>query len=245
MTNAVPPPGLITRGTALFLDFDGTLSPIKDDPDACRLPEGGAAVLTGLAEALGGALALVSGRDARDLAARTPRGIWRAGNHGGIVLRPGQTEPDAVPAAPEALLALAEEVAGEAPGVRVEEKAAVLAIHTRAVPEREAAILERLREAVGALDGYKLQHGKRIIELKPEDMDKGVVIGRLCAAAPFAGRSPVFAGDDTTDEDGFAVVHDLHGHAIKVGDGASQARYRLPHPDAVWDWLRAGLDAIA
>ena len=238
------PVGLIGADTALFLDFDGTLTALRDDPDLCALPEGGAEALTGLSAALGGALAMVSGRDARDLTRRTPLAVWRAGNHGGIVLAPGQAEPDAVPEAPDALLDAARRVADANPGVKVEEKAAVLAVHTRACPECEPDVLAALRHAVARIPGYKLQHGKRVIELKPEGVDKGIVIRRLMGHAPFAGRAPVFVGDDTTDEDGFAAVAALGGAAVKVGDGATSARYRLADPDAVWDWLRAAHDEI-
>jgi trehalose 6-phosphate phosphatase len=234
-----PPRGLL-RGAALFLDFDGTLSPIQDDPDAVHLPKGGAAMLQILSDRLGGALALVSGRDARDLTERVPASLWRAGNHGGMVLRPGQTEPNEVPSPPEAL-SEAVRALGQREGLLVEEKAAVLAVHTRARPEREEAVLDALREIVGSQDGYKLQHGKRVIELKPLGVDKGVVIERLCAEPPFAGRTPVFLGDDTTDEDGFLVVHRLGGAAVKIGEGESAARYRLEGPDAVWAWLREAL----
>ena len=240
-----PPPGLLSARSALFLDFDGTLTALRDDPDACALPGGGADVLSGLSGRLGGALAMVSGRDARDLTRRTPIELWRAGNHGGIVLPPGQAEPDEVPEAPDALLAVARRVADAHPGVFVEEKAAVLAVHTRACPACEPDVLAALKDAVADVPGYKLQHGKRVIELKPEGVDKGVVIRRLMGEATFEGRVPVFVGDDTTDEDGFAVVRDLHGDAIKVGDGETVARYRLEGPEHVWAWLRAAHDAIA
>lgn len=243
--NATPPAGLIDAGTALFLDFDGTLNALQDDPDACALPPGGAEVLIALSDALGGALAMVSGRDARDLTKRVPLSVWRAGNHGGIVLAPGQADADDVPEAPGALLAVAKTIAAEHPGVFVEEKAAVLAIHTRARPDAEADVLAALGSAVADVPGYKLQHGKRVIELKPEGVDKGVVITRLSGDEPFAGRTAIFVGDDTTDEDGFAAVAALGGHAVKVGDGATSARYRLGDPDAVWAWLRAAKDAIA
>lgn len=238
-----PPVGLL-RGAALFLDFDGTLAPLQEDPDAVALPKGGHAVLEMACDRLGGALAIVSGRDARDVTRRVPTRLWRAGNHGGIVLRPGQAEPDEVPSPPEGLLAGVREVIGGHEGVFVEEKAAVLAVHTRAAPGREAEVLDALRALVADTEGYRLQHGKRVIELKPEGVDKGTVIRRLCAEAPFAGRVPIFLGDDTTDEDGFAVVRDLGGAAIKVGDGETSARYRLADPRAVWAWLRSELDAV-
>ena len=244
MSDQTAPPGLITRDAALFLDFDGTLTALRDDPDQCALPDGGAELLTGLSDRLDGALAMVSGRDARDLTRRTPLGVWRAGNHGGIVLAPGQAEPKEVPAAPEALVTTAQRIAGAHPGVFVEEKAAVLAVHTRPCPECEPDVLAALEEAVADVPGYKLQHGKRVIELKPQGVDKGVVIERLMADAPFARRAPVFVGDDTTDEDGFAAVARLGGQAVKVGDGDTSARYRLADPDAVWAWLRAAHDDI-
>ena len=245
-THPAPPPGLIGPDAALFLDFDGTLAAIQDDPAAVRLPPGGAETLIRLAEALGGALALVSGRDARDLTERVPDSLWRAGNHGGMVLRPGEREPapDAIPAAPPALKRAAERLAG-LHGIWVEEKAAVLALHTRENPGAELAILDTLRAVLAEGHPYKLQHGKRIIELKPQGTDKGVAIRRLCEDAPFAGRTPVFVGDDTTDEDGFAAVASLGGHAVKVGDGASSARYRLPGPDGVWSWLEHAADGLA
>ena len=243
-THPAPPLDLVGSSTALFLDFDGTLAAIQDDPGAVRLRAGGAATLERLAAGLRGALALVSGRDARDLTERVPLSLWRAGNHGGMVLEPGQREPSEVPAPPAGLRAAANRIA-RAHGAWVEEKAAVLALHTRANPDAEPAILEALRGVVAAGHAYKLQHGKRIIELKPEGMDKGVVIRSLCGTAPFAGRTPVFVGDDTTDEDGFAAVASLGGAGVKVGDGASSARYRLPGPDGVWSWLEHAADGLA
>ncbi|WP_031554978.1 trehalose-phosphatase [Parvularcula oceani] len=239
------PPALLTAKTALFLDFDGTLAPLQDDPDAVNLPEGGAATLTDLSERLGGAVALVSGRDARDVTARVPVMLWRAGNHGGIVLSPGEAEPATVPSAPEALTEAVREAVAAFPGVVVEEKAAVLAIHYRQNPDCQEPLLASLSGIADANEGYKLQHGKRVIELKPEGVDKGVVIERLMKEAPFAGRTPLFLGDDTTDEDGFAVVQRLGGDAVKVGDGETSARYRLDGPDEVWNWMRKALHEFA
>ncbi|MBB4659603.1 trehalose-phosphatase [Parvularcula dongshanensis] len=239
------PPHDFLSGAALFLDFDGTLSPLQDDANAVWLPEGGAEMLDALEKALGGALALISGRDGRDLSRRVPTSLWRAGNHGNMVLAPGVSEPGTLPEAPADLLRAAEAIAHANRGVFVEEKAAVLAIHTRANPEAEPAVLDALRGLAAKTEGYKLQHGKRVIELKPVGMDKGVAIERLMEDAPFAGRRPVFFGDDATDEDGFAVVQRLGGEAVKVGDGDTIARYRLDDPDDVWAFLKEALNGLS
>ncbi len=99
-----------------------------------------------------------------------------------------------------------------------------------------AALAGRLREA--QLDGYALMLGKMVAELKPETVDKGLAIRDLCSRSPFAGRRPVFVGDDVTDEAGFAAVNSLGGVSVKVGDlSASSARYALTDVAAVHEWL--------
>ena len=76
-----------------------------------------------------------------------------------------------------------------------------------------------------------------VFEIKPGGRDKGTAIAEFMAEAPFAGRLPVFIGDDSTDEDGFAVVNQLGGHSIKVGDGETRAHWHLADADAVLNWL--------
>ena len=88
-----------------------------------------------------------------------------------------------------------------------------------------------------------LQPGKRVVELKPAGRDKGVAIADLMEEPPFVGRVPVFVGDDATDEFGFSVVNEMHGHSIKVGGGPTSARFRLKTVSAVKDWLAQGLEA--
>ena len=91
-----------------------------------------------------------------------------------------------------------------------------------------------------AIDGqpqFELLHGKFVFEVKPAGVNKGTAIDAFMREAPFAGRVPVFAGDDTTDESGFAIVQPLGGVAIKVGTGPSQALHRLDSPRAVYEWL--------
>src|SRR3989454_11596751 len=74
---------------------------------------------------------------------------------------------------------------------------------------------------------YCVQTGKRIVEMKPAGKDKGVAVLEFMQEEPFRGRTPVFIGDDTTDEYGFATVNRLHGHSVKVGPGRTVAHWRL------------------
>ena len=95
-----------------------------------------------------------------------------------------------------------------------------------------------MRSVAAAMgEEYALQSGKRVVELKPSGKDKGDAVREFMLEAPFNGRTPVFVGDDVTDEHGFAVVNSLDGHSIKVGGGPTAAGWRLPNVRAVRAWL--------
>nr|WP_245242937.1 trehalose-phosphatase [Pararhodobacter sp. SW119] len=226
----------LTARDALYLDFDGTLAEIGPDPDAIMLSATTLAALTALAARLGGALAVLSGRDLRDLARRTPDSLWRVGGHGLEVLPPGATIPPAASAPSgsfmDALLPLA-----VIPGVRIEVKGPVVAIHYRAAPEAEVACLEAAKAALDLAPGYSVQSGKMIVELKPQGADKGAALRRLASLEPFAGRRPIMLGDDTTDEDAMRAARALGGIAVKVGEGESVADLRANDPAAVRAWI--------
>lgn len=223
-------------GDALVLDFDGTLAEIGPDPDAIWLPGPTQRNLVDVAAYLGGALAILSGRDLRDLARRTPSEVWRLGGHGLEVLPPGAAPPPAAARAPDALLAMLNEVAGR-PGVRLEIKGPVIALHYRAAPEAGPACLAAAKIAARAVPDHVMQAGKMVVEIKPAHANKGVALRRLATAPPFLGRRMVMLGDDATDEDAMAAATALGGMAIKVGPGASVASLRMADPRAVRDWL--------
>lgn len=224
---------------ALFLDFDGTLVDIAREPGLVEVPPVLLARLRELSASLAGALALVSGRPVADLDTHLhPLRLAAAGEHG--------AELRFVPGAavthhsrlPEEVAAVAQALADECPGVLVELKTASTSVHFRKAPEWEATVVERMREVAQAWPAYELLHGKMVVEFKPAAVNKGLAIRELAGRAPFAGRRPVFVGDDTTDEAGFAVVNELDGISVRVGvHQDTAAQFHLPDVAAVHAWL--------
>ncbi|MEM8935927.1 MAG: trehalose-phosphatase [Pseudomonadota bacterium] len=222
---------------ALFLDFDGTLAPLQPNPDTVFIAEARAKSLQDLAAQLGGALAIISGRDVRDLSKRTPHSLWRIGGHGLDVCAPS-APPALQSKAPLAALRQAVESAtAEKPGVRIEFKGPIMAVHYRAAPRHGEALIAELSDIVASYKDYKVQAGKMVIEVKPRAADKGAALEAMMVRAPFAGRRPIMVGDDVTDEDAFSAAAALGGFGVKVGEGVSVAQWRLPSVEDVWTWL--------
>ncbi|WP_084417989.1 trehalose-phosphatase [Henriciella litoralis] len=237
MADLKPPPAL-TRSHALFLDFDGTLAPIQDDPDTVMLPDDAAAALISIEPLIGEAIALISGRDIRDLSSRVPLDYWRAGGHGLEICKPGQRPPVQPAGAPRDLCKAVEMITHGVEGVVVEHKGPVIAIHFRQAPEMGETLLARLTDWLRDTPEYKVQAGKMVLEAKPSHANKGRALEQMMSHPPFAGRTPVMVGDDTTDEDAFKVVNRLGGFAIKVGDGDTVATYHLDTPRDVAKWIK-------
>lgn len=238
----LPPPPVPATPWALFLDVDGTLLELAGRPDAVVVPPALPALLDALAAALGGALALVSGRALADVDRLfAPHRYALAGSHGAEWRLPGSTVVQhlALPALDAAAERLAAFVEAH-PGTLMERKSHGLALHWRNAPAAEdgaRACMAALHAGLG--EAFRLLDGKAVLELLPAGIDKGAAVGRFCAAAPFAGRVPVFVGDDVTDEAGFAAVNARGGFAVHVGSAgrSSAATHRLPTPAAVGVWL--------
>ncbi len=216
--------------TAFFLDVDGTLLGFKDQPQDVVADPTLLDILRRLRQAAGGAVALVSGRMTADLDRIVEPLVLPAGGVHGAELRfaDGRKivrkshELAAVRPAAEALAACA--------GLIFEAKGATaFAIHYRRAPEREQEVLRALEGLVVGHD-LMVQRGKMVAEVKARDLHKGAAIEALMGSAPFVGRSPLFIGDDLTDEHGFAAVLALGGRAVKVGAGETIASDRLTDP---------------
>lgn len=230
----------ITADTALFLDFDGTLVELASQPEAVVVPPTLTSTLAALYGQLDGALALVSGRRLLDLDGfLAPLQLPAAAEHG-AQRRNGQGQLFSAPAADlQHVLAAAEQLVRQHPGLRLEDKNLALSLHYRHAPELEALCLQVMQAAVAQSPGLQLMQGKCVIDIKPAGVSKGTAIAAFMAEAPFAGRLPVFAGDDVTDEDGFREVQLLGGHAIKVGAGGSAARHRCGDVAGLTEWLHS------
>lgn len=240
--NLAPPPPLhellANAPLALFVDFDGTLVDIAPAPDAIAVPAGLGSRLEALADRLAGRLALISGRAIENVEAHSgPLAIACAGSHG-AVLRAADGAALGDPAA-----MLSEEVSAAvahfatAHGVGYEGKPHGAALHSRNAPHLEADCARFLRE-LAAQHGLAVKQGKRVAELVAPGCDKGAAVRAFMAGPPFAGATPVFVGDDATDEDGFVACAALGGFGVAVGERPSAAaRYGLSGPREVYEWL--------
>ncbi|WP_404482413.1 trehalose-phosphatase [Novosphingobium sp. BL-52-GroH] len=238
-----PAPLGIGAQAALFLDFDGTLVEIADHPDAVVVAPGLAGLVAALSDTLDGRLAIVTGRSIAALEALLgPVEVAVAGSHGGE-FRPragALVQPLADPLPGEVVAAL-ERFAGAHGDLLVEPKPFSVAVHYRRHPEALEALLACAQDLAGAR-GLALKHGKQVIELAMPGSDKGTAVTRFMGLPAFAGASPLFLGDDVTDEDAFHAVRHLGGQGVLVGPmRATAASARLPDVAAVHEWLVSGL----
>lgn len=242
MTNLPPPPAtLIPEETAFFLDVDGTLTDIIPDPAAVRLTPQACTVLQQLFDWTGGAVALISGRSIAQLDQITdPLRLPVVGVHGletrlsdGAVTR---NLPDV--ATHTALIALVRNFAGHH-GLLIETKPGAVALHFRRYPELAATSVHFMQQLADRDARLSLLTGKMVVELVFGRTTKGDAIANLMQTPPFLGRAAFFAGDDVTDETGFACINRLEGISLKIGEGDTTARHSLPHPAALIRYLSA------
>jgi trehalose 6-phosphate phosphatase len=238
---AGPPPVLDPDRCALFLDYDGTLVELAPTPAEAVADAQLRGLLAALQVRLTGALAIVTGRPVADIDGfLAPMRLTVAGLHGLVRRRhDGHVTEAALPAGllTPVRATLARFVATH-PGTMLEDKRLSLAVHYRQAPEAEAAAGRLARALAEDSDGrLRLQRGKMVVELLPAGFDKGGAIAALLDEPDFRGRTPVFIGDDVTDEAGFAGVNASGGTSIRVGAGPTVAAHQLGDVAALRRWL--------
>ena len=216
---------------ALFLDFDGTLVDLAQQPESITIPHGLVETLARLQRQLDGAVAVVSGRPIAQIDRfLEPLTLCVAGVHGAERRRADGTMTW-LPLVPMAAVeTAARALAQDHPPLQVEAKRGSVAVHFRQEPSLGPLCERTMQDAVARTPGLALLRGKMVVEAKPARACKGRAILDFLEEAPFRGRTPVFIGDDVTDEAGFCAVQALGGLGVKVGDGPSAAAERLASP---------------
>lgn len=235
-----PLPSLDFAADALLLDIDGTLIDIAPTPESVFVPEALKLHLSELRKLLNGALALVSGRTLAAIDELfAPLKFVAAGCHGAEL----RLDPEEQVLRPAPLLTTSErariaEIAKIDPRIRLEDKHYTMAIHYRLAPELENMLFGAVNSLLDKLPpNLEVICGKDVIEIKLPGFNKGTGITAIMQHPPFAGRRPIFLGDDTTDEDGFAVLADLKGLGISVGRLLPGAQKWVKSPREVRHWL--------
>lgn len=234
---------LALSAISLFLDVDGTLLEIAARPQAVSVSDELRSRLRSLYVASGGAVALVSGRAIADLDALfAPLTLPSAGLHG--FERRGASGdyrrgPAPSAAALESARRVMSQLAQRHAGLLVEDKGFALALHYRGVPRLEGTVIRSMEELAASVPEHlELQRGKMVVELRPAGATKARAIAAFLDEAPFAGRVPVFIGDDLTDEPAFELVNRRNGVSVVVGaTRPSAAQARLEDVTAVRSWL--------
>jgi trehalose 6-phosphate phosphatase len=213
-------PSLATDTIALFLDLDGTLLEIAATPSSVVVPPDLATDLAAASVALGGALAIVSGRALREIdRLLAPLHLPAAAEHGAIIRLANGAHDELDAKVPEAWVTDLQALQSVHAGVLIEHKAHSVVAHFRNAPRAEEA-LRRAAAACVARDPehFEILAGKMIVEIRPINARKGRAVSYFMAAAPFHGRTPVFVGDDVTDEDGFTAAEKLGGVGLHVAE---------------------------
>ncbi len=246
----VPPHG---RKPAVFLDYDGTLTPIVARPQDAILSESMRETLRRLAALC--PVAIVSGRDLADVRALVGlQGLWYAGSHGFDIAGPDgeRTEyeggRDYLPALDQADQSLRKALA-TIKGCLVERKHFSIATHYRLVDPSEVDLVKQtVRSIHGQQPGLRLKGGKKVLELQPDvEWDKGKALRWLMQVLRLDSTRfvPIYIGDDVTDEDAFReLASDGVGIIVAQDNGQTQASYRLKDPDAVQAFLTGLADKL-
>jgi trehalose 6-phosphate phosphatase len=241
---ALPAPPPLAPACALFLDFDGTLVDLAPRPDEVVVHERLPGLLERVVDFLDGAVAVITGRWLAEVDGLLKLQLPGAGVHGAELREADtarmQVQLRQVPGIGEVVAALRLRFSGD-PRVLVEDKGAAVALHYRLAPGRAAECIEALRMLVAQRPGLEAVAGNMVVEARTRGVHKGQALRTLAREPAFAGRTPVFVGDDVSDEDAFVVAAQAGGWGVKVGTAPTVARYRCAGVAQVHGWLESSL----
>lgn len=234
------------EGVFVGFDFDGTLAPIAEDPEAPTLSERIESPLQKLVQHQNVGVAVISGRELEDLVDRVGvDDIIYAGNHGLEIYRDGvytvRADADEYETFLQSVADTLHRSVADVPGCRIEHKGVTLSVHVRQTPSNRVDDVRRTVESeVNDNSELELTRGKQVFELRPSvSVDKGDTLTMLSAEMSQDWLT-LYLGDDTTDEDAFEAIQP-DGIGIHIGSNPeTAAQYRIPTQQEVpafLDWL--------
>lgn len=231
------------RHAAIFLDIDGTLLDIAPTPLEVMVSDELRATLASLFATFGGAVAFVSGRPVAEMDRLFhPLRLPAVGGHGAeIRFTPkSETRRSKIATLDDDLRAAFARIGRIGDGVIVEDKGYSIAIHYRLAPQLGGEIMKAVTAVCKneRCDSLEVLPGKLVIEIKPGGYDKGTGLREMMSVPPFTGRTPIFIGDDITDNAAFAVLPDFSGSGFSVGGVVPGTSFNFDGPQDVRRWLR-------
>lgn len=224
-----------------MLDLDGTLLELAPTPDLVVVPHDLPRTLRRLRAQLGDALAIVTGRPIDQIDALLPNTPYAvAGEHGGAIRHQprGPVIRASLPDPPVDWVIEAAKIIERHPGALLEQKQRGFVLHYRQAPECGDALRQAALDLIAAeAHRFQVLEAAMAWEVRPHGVDKGVAVSALAAEAPFAGRRPIFIGDDVTDEDGMRAARELSGAGLRVDDAFGS-------PASVRAWLQRSAEAL-
>ncbi len=237
----------------LFLDYDGTLTPIVATPDLAFCPPEVRAILAELRDLSKIYVAIISGRSLEDVREKVGiPGIIYVGNHGLEIENPaGRHKKKLTPPRAKELEVIKQNIQDSLAGISgilFEDKGPILTVHYRNVlPEYFQLVGRVVAEGISKWkDRWKIARGKMVFEIRPKaDFSKGKAVRELFKSLPTSSFLPVYLGDDQTDEDAFRAIKGK-GIAVLVGEQghSSEAGYYLQDPAEVWEFLQRCLTIL-
>ena len=228
------------RTSALLLDIDGTLLDIAPTPDSVSVPAELVRAIDTIYKRNSGAVAFVSGRQIEAMDRLfAPLILPAIGCHGGEIRAETKGGVQRQALLPDSVRQRISDIVMKTQGVRVEDKGLSLALHFRSAPEAGPELrraLEGERALLASAD-LTLLGGKSVIEIKPNWFNKGTGVADLLRHKPFSTRTPIFIGDDETDEDVIHLLRELGGTGYGVGRELPGTVFTFESPSHVRSWL--------